>query len=82
MRGRLYSTTKALPERDLFELSDGLALQVYQRLGQRAFRLSRRDITELIGPYTHDLVPDDQRAVAWLVWDLLQEGAEIELDAA
>ena len=80
MRGRAYSTTRALPERDLHELSDLLALQIYQRIGQRAFALSRRDVAELIAPYTDDLVHDDQRAVTWLVWDLLQEGAEIELD--
>jgi hypothetical protein len=82
MRGRLFSTSKALPERDLFELADLLALQVYQRLGSRAYSLNRRDITELTEPYTRDLVADDRRAVAWLVWDLLQEGAEIELEAA
>ncbi|HWQ15850.1 MAG TPA: hypothetical protein VNL77_23815 [Roseiflexaceae bacterium] len=82
MRGRLYSTTQALPERDLHELSDLLALQLYQRLGSRAFDLSRRDIAELIEPYTDDLLRDDRRAVAWLVWELLQEGADIALEAA
>ncbi|MFO7167109.1 MAG: hypothetical protein DIU80_003685 [Chloroflexota bacterium] len=82
MRGRHYSTTRALPVRDLHDLSDLLTLQIYQRLGRRAYALSRRDVAELIQPYTDDLVPDDQRAVAWLVWDLLQEGAEIELELA
>lgn len=81
MRGRIFSTTRALPERDLHELSDLLAVQVYQRLGSRAFMLTRRDVSELIGPYIGDLLEDDQRALAWLVWDLLQEGAEIELEA-
>jgi hypothetical protein len=82
MRGRLYSTTRALPERDLHELSDMLALQLYQRLGCRAFDLNRRGITELIAPYTDDLLQDDRRAVTWLVWELLQAGADIELEAA
>ncbi|MEN9934003.1 MAG: hypothetical protein RLZZ387_582 [Chloroflexota bacterium] len=82
MRGRAYSTTQALPERDLHELSDLLALQMYQRLGQRAYALTRRDVAELIAPYISDLTDDDRRAAAWLVWDLLQEGAEIELEYA
>jgi hypothetical protein len=82
MRGRLFSTTQALPERDLQELGDLLALQIYQRLGRRAFILSRRDVAELIEPYVRDLVADDQRAAAWLAWDLLQEGADLEVDAA
>jgi hypothetical protein len=82
MRGRLFSTTEALPERDLHDLSDLLALQLYQRLGRRVFLLGRRDVAELIEPYVNDLLPDDQRAASWLVWDLLQEGADIEVEAA
>jgi hypothetical protein len=80
MRGRHYATSGALPERELHELSDLLAVQIYQRLGSRAYSLSRRDLGELIRPYTADLAQDDQRAVVWLVWELLQEGAEIELE--
>jgi hypothetical protein len=36
-------------------------------------------VAELVRPYTHDLVREDQRMIPWLVWDLLQEGMEIEL---
>jgi hypothetical protein len=78
MRGRAYSTDGTLPERDLQELSDLLALRIYQRLGRRSYRLGRRDIAELIEPYIGDLVREDQRAMPWLVWDLLQEGMEVE----
>ena len=48
MRGRHYSTTRALPVRDLHDLSDLLTLQIYQRLGRRAYALSRRDVAELL----------------------------------
>lgn len=82
MRGRSFSTTRALPERDLHELSDLLALQLYQRLGRRSFLLTRRDVAELIEPYIRDLTADDQRAAAWLIWELLQEGADIMVSAA
>jgi hypothetical protein len=78
MRGRAYSSDGTLPERDLQELTDLLALQIYRRLGRRAYALSRQDIAELIQPYIDDLTLEDQRAIPWLVWDLLQEGMEIE----
>ncbi|HEX9440942.1 MAG TPA: hypothetical protein VF909_14750 [Roseiflexaceae bacterium] len=78
MRGRQYSTDGTLPERDLHELTDLLALRLYQKLGQRAYRLTRQDVAELIRPFTGDLARDDQRALPWMVWDLLQEGMEIE----
>jgi hypothetical protein len=78
MRGRTYSSDGTLPERDLQELSDLLALRIYQKLGRRAYALGRRDVAELIQPYTNDLVREDQRALPWLVWDLLQEGMELE----
>ncbi|HNP69851.1 MAG TPA: hypothetical protein PLO33_03135 [Kouleothrix sp.] len=78
MRGRQYATGGALPERDLQELSDALALRLYQRLGRRAYRLTRQDVAELIEPYTDDLVQEDRSMLPWLVWDLLQEGMEIE----
>jgi hypothetical protein len=80
MRGHHYTSGNALPEQELHEMSDLLAVRVYQRLGRRAFFLGRRDIAELIDPYTVGLIADDRRAIAWLVWDLLQEGAEIELE--
>ena len=78
MRGRQYSTDGLLSERDLQELCDLLALRVYQRLGHRAYVLNRQDVAELIGPYTDDLAREDQRTLPWLVWDLLQEGMEVE----
>ena len=78
MRGRQYSTDGTLPERDLQELSDLLALRLYQRLGSRAYRLTRQDVAELIEPYTEDLVSEDQHMLPWLIWNLLQEGMEIE----
>jgi hypothetical protein len=78
MRGRQYSSNGTLPERDLQELSDLLAMRLYHRLGARAYRLSRQDVAELIEPYTDDLVPEDQHMLPWLVWNLLQEGMEIE----
>ena len=78
MRGRQYSSDGTLPERDLQELTDLLALQLYKKLGRRAYALSRQDVAELIEPFTDDLVHADRRAIPWLVWDLLQEGMEIE----
>jgi hypothetical protein len=79
MRGRRYSSDNRLPERELFELIDLLALRLYQDFGRRAYALDRKDVAELINPYVADLADEDQRAVPWLVWDLLQEGMEIEL---
>lgn len=78
MRGRQYSSDGTLPERDLHELTDLLAMRLYQKLGRRAYRLARQDVAELIAPYTEDLQAEDQRMLPWLVWDLLQEGMEIE----
>jgi hypothetical protein len=78
MRGRLYATGGVLPERDLHELTDHLACRIYGRFGQRAYFLSRQDVIELITPYIADLAHEDQRALSWLVWDLLQEGMEME----
>jgi len=79
MRGRQYSSDGKLPERELHELIDLLALRIYRDLGRRAYALSRQDVAELVRPYTNDLVREDQRMIPWLVWDLLQEGMEIEL---
>lgn len=78
MRGRQYATGGALPERDLQELSDMLAMRLYQKMGRRAYRLTRQDVAELIEPYTADLIMEDRSMVPWMVWDLLQEGMEIE----
>jgi hypothetical protein len=79
MRGRRYSSDGRLPERELFELIDLLALRLYQDFGRRAYALDRHDVAELVDPYVVDLVQEDKRTVPWLVWDLLQEGMEIEL---
>jgi hypothetical protein len=79
MRGQQFSSDGKLPERELHELIDLLALRIYQDLGRRAYALSRQDVAELVRPYTNDLVRDDQRTIPWLVWNLLQEGMEIEL---
>jgi hypothetical protein len=79
MRGRRYSSDDRLPERELFELIDLLTLRLYQDFGRRAYALGRQDVAELIQPYVADLAREDQRAIPWLVWDLLQEGMEIEL---
>jgi hypothetical protein len=79
MRGRRYSSDDRLPERELFDLIDVLALRLYQDFGRRAYALDRQDVAELIQPYVTDLAHEDQRTVPWLVWDLLQEGMEIEL---
>ncbi len=79
MRGRQHSSDGRLPERELQELVDLLAMRVYQDLGRRAYALNRQDVAELVRPYTSDLVREDQRMIPWLVWDLLQEGMDIEL---
>ena len=79
MRGRRFSSDGRLPERELFELIDLLALRLYQDFGRRAYGLDRQDVAELVDPYVADLAHEDQRTIPWLVWDLLQEGMEIEL---
>jgi hypothetical protein len=79
MRGRQFSSDGKLPERELHELIDVLAMRIYNDLGHRAYALNRQDVAELVRRYTNDLVREDQRTIPWLVWDLLQEGMEIEL---
>lgn len=79
MRGLQFSTDKRLPERELYELTDLLTLQLYQQLGRRAYALTRQDVAELVRPHIADLARADQRAIPWMIWDLLQEGMEIEL---
>ena len=80
MRGRQFSSDGKLPERELHELIDLLAMRIYNDLGRRAYALNRQDVAELVRRYTNDLVREDQRTIPWLVWDLLQEGMEIELE--
>lgn len=82
MRGRLYSTDDRLPEGELFELVDNLACRIFHKIGRRAYNLGRRDVAELVVGYIDDLAESDRRAVPWMVWDLLQEGLELELEHA
>ena len=79
MRGTYVSDDGTLPEVDIRELSDLLATQLYGRLERKVYGLSRQDVAELLQPYVHDLTNEDQRSVAWLVWDLFQEGLKIEM---
>ncbi len=79
MRGKFYSAGDDLPEDDIRELSDLLAAQLYGRMDSKVYSLSRHDVAELIVPYVEDLSPDDQRSIAWLIWDLFQEGLKIEM---
>ena len=79
MRGNYYSAGDDLPEADIRELSDLLAAQLYGRMDRKVYSLSRQDVAELIVPYVEDLSPDDQRSIAWLIWDLFQEGLKIEM---
>ena len=79
MRGNFYSTGDGLPETDLHELADLLASQLYGRLERKVYGLSRQDVAELVGSYIEDLGEEDRRSVAWLVWDLFQEGLKIEM---
>ena len=79
MRGTYYSNDGSLPEVEIRELSDLLATQLYGKLERKVYGLSKQDVSELVAPYIEDLTPDDQRSVAWLVWDLFQEGLKIEM---
>ena len=78
MVGYRYSTEGRLPERDILDLGDALALQIHESLGPRVYMLPRSDVLELIGPYIDDLASEDQRAVSWVVWHLFQDAHELE----
>jgi hypothetical protein len=78
MRGQHFSDDKTLPEKDLEELCDLLAIELYHRMGPKVYLLGRNDIRELVQSYVEDLSADDQEAVPWLIWDLFQEGMELE----
>lgn len=80
MRGTYFSNDGSLPELEIRELADLLATQLYEKLERKVYGLSRQDVTELLAPYIEDLIPDDQRSVVWLVWDLFQEGLKIEME--
>lgn len=79
MRGNYYSDDGGLPDIDIRELSDLLATQLYGKMERKVYNLSRQDVAELLAPYINDLNQEDQRSVAWLVWDLFQEGLKIEM---
>ncbi len=79
MRGTFHSDDGTLPDVELRELADLLATQLYGRLERKVYGLSKQDVVELVEPYVTDLTPADQNAVAWLVWDLFQEGLKIEM---
>lgn len=80
MRGTYYSNDGSLPELEIRELADLLATQLYDKMERKVYGLSKQDVSELVAPYIEDLMPEDQRSVAWLVWDLFQEGLKIEME--
>lgn len=82
MQGYRFSTDHRLPERDLIDLADALALQVHQSLGPRVYMLPRSDVFELIFPYVDDLAVEDQQDLSWMVWHLFQDACEMEQRAA
>lgn len=79
MIGHHFSSDGRLPERDLQDLADELAIQMHSRLGSRVYMLQRTDVAELIAPYIDDLATEDQRAAVWLVWHLFQDALDMEM---
>lgn len=69
-----------LPGDDLQELADILAMQLHSWFATRVYRLQRNDIAELVASFIDDLSPDDQRAVVWMTWHLIQDAHDIELE--
>jgi hypothetical protein len=80
MRGYRFTTDHRLPERDLHDLADALAMQLHDMLGPRVYLLPRPDIAELLLPYIDDVTPEDQHDLVWLVWHLFQDAREMEED--
>lgn len=78
MVGYRYSTDRRLPERDLIDLADVLALQIHETLGPRVYMLPRHDVLTLITPYVDDLASEDQHDLSWMVWHLFQDAREFE----
>jgi hypothetical protein len=78
VQGYRYSTDGRLPERDLQELADILAMQLHNSIGTRVYLLPRSDISELIEPYIDDLFSEDRQAISWMVWHLIQDAMEME----
>lgn len=73
MRGLLHTTDTRLPEHDMRELADELAIYLTDCLHERVFVLSRAEIGELLESLIADLTQSDQMTVVWLVWDLFRE---------
>jgi hypothetical protein len=78
MQGYRFSSDRRLPERDLRELADLLALQIHTSLGPRVYLLPRADIYQLICPYIDDLTAEDQQDLAWIIWHLFQDASELD----
>jgi hypothetical protein len=78
MRGYRFSTDRRLPERDMLDLADALALQIHESLGARVYLLPRTDVVDLIRAYVADLSPEDQHDISWMIWHLFQDAREME----
>jgi hypothetical protein len=78
MRGYRFSTDRRLPERDMLDLADALALQIHESLGSRVYLLPRSDVAELIRAYVNDLGAEDQHDISWIIWHLFQDARELE----
>jgi hypothetical protein len=78
VRGNFHTSGDGLPENDIRDLADLLASQLYNRMERKVYGLSRQDIAELVTPYVEDLTQEDRISLAWLIWDLFQEGLKIE----
>ena len=78
MVGYRFSTDRRLPERDMIDLADALALQIHQTLGPRVYMLPRTDVMSLIEPYIDDIAPQDQQDLSWIVWHLFQDAREMD----
>jgi hypothetical protein len=79
MVGYRFSTDRRLPERDLLDLADALALQVHDTLGARVYMLARTDVLSLVQPYIDDIAAEDQQDLSWIIWHLFQDARELEL---
>ena len=83
MRGLFFRTEDdtSLSDEDLMALADALAVTVHHRVGTQVFWLTRQDIADLVAPYIVDLDREDQDAIPWLVWHLIQAAREIAVTA-
>lgn len=78
MQGYRFSSNGRLPERDMLDLADLLALQIHTSLGSRVYMLPRSDVFTLILPYIDDLSEADQQDLSWMVWHLFQDAREMD----